>query len=407
MEQCSYCGFVLQASDAGCPNCGAADNARRPLQADDPVPQQIVTHYGPTRRRRTPRWLKPLLALLLVAALLSLPQAQPYLQQLDDLLGELSTPYYEVPETLTMTMMRNFTIFLGDPVDDRGTTDESDDQPNSASWRLALSEPGHRPSGPQGVGNDWQELLSLEANPVPDSRSGKMVWEGTLTGDERVDISVVYQVRVNTILIQLVPEDSGTVGEVPAGWDAFLQDEWKIEPSDPQVQVLAAELAAGTDGNVLQILRNIFDYIMGNFDYVLGAVPRSCQQTLAHGYGDCDDLGLLFASLSRAAGIPAWMEMGMIPRSADNLQDWGGHAWVNALVPLANGNLTVVTADLANGYFLWMPPYRLSEWVDNGDPDDLKAFYFLFSSQGKGTAGFSEDLTVASWSQQGQLRIAV
>ena len=75
-------------------------------------------------------------------------------------------------------------------------------------------------------------------------------------------------------------------------------------------------------------------------------------------------------------------------------------------MPLSNGNLTVITADLANGYFLWMPPYRLSEWVDNGDADDLKAFYFLFSSQGKGAASFSEDLTIASWSQEGKLRIA-
>ena len=406
MEQCNYCGFVLQASDAGCPNCGAATNLQQSLRADTPTQQSVVTPYVPSQQLRTPKWLKPLLAILLVAALLSLPQAQPYLQQLDDMFGELSTSYYEVPETITMTMIRNFTIFLGEPVDDRGTTNESDDQPNSANWRLALSEPGHRPSGPQGVGSDWQELQSLEATPTPDSRSGKMVWEGTLTGDERVDISVIYQVRVNTILSQLTPDDSGTVEEIPADWDAFLQDEWKIEPSDPQVQTLAAELADGSDGNVLWILRNIFDYIMENFDYVLGATPRSCQQTLAHGYGDCDDLGLLFASLSRAAGIPAWMELGMIPRSADGLQDWGGHAWVNALVPLSNGNLTVITADLANGYFLWMPPYRLSEWVDNGDPDDLKAFYFLFSSQGKGAASFSEDLTIASWSQEGKLRIA-
>ncbi|MEE3207767.1 MAG: hypothetical protein VX239_02410, partial [Candidatus Thermoplasmatota archaeon] len=149
------------------------------------------------------------MTILLIAALLSLPQAQPYLQQLDDMFDELSTPYYDVPETITMTMIRNFTIFLGDPIDDRGTTNESDDQANSANWRLALSEPGHRPSGPQGIGSDWQELLSLEANPTPDLRSGKMVWEGTLTGDERIDISVNYQVRVNTILSQLTPDDSG------------------------------------------------------------------------------------------------------------------------------------------------------------------------------------------------------
>ena len=402
MEQCSYCGFVLQGAGDSCPNCGAAGVEQRPRRSTETsAAKPVTTHYAPARRFRAPGWLKPLVALLLVGALLSLPQAQPYLQQLDDLfddlLGELGASYYEMPETLTMTLMRNFTIFLNKPVEDNST--------QSASWRLALSEPGHRPSGPQGTGNEWQELLSLETSPTPDSRAGKMVWEGTLTGDERVDISVTYHVRVSTIFSQLAPQDSGTVGDVPTGWETFLQDEWKIEPSDPQVHALAVELAAGTDGNVLQILRNIFDYIMGNFDYVLGAVPRSCQQTLAQGYGDCDDMGLLFASLARAAGIPAWLELGMIPRAADDLQDWGGHAWINALVPLADGNLTVVTADLANGYFLWMPPYRLSEYVDNGDPDDLKAFYFLFASQGKGAAGFSEDLTVASWSEQGQLRI--
>jgi transglutaminase-like putative cysteine protease len=156
---------------------------------------------------------------------------------------------------------------------------------------------------------------------------------------------------------------------------------------------------------VLRILRNIFDYIMGNFTYVLGTTPKSCDQTLSYGYGDCDDLGLLYVSIARAAGIPAWMELGMIPRSSDGLQDWGGHAWVNALVPLSGGNYTVVTVDLANGYYLWMPPYRLSEYVDNGDPEDLKAFYFLFSSQGSGRASFTQDISVASYSEQGKLRI--
>ena len=124
MEQCNYCGFVLQAGDAGCPNCGAATSGRQSLSTDTPTQQTVVTHYAPSQQLRTPNWLKPLLAILLVAALLSLPQAPPYLQQLDDMFGELSTSYYEVPETITMTMIRNFTIFLGDPVDHRGTPND-------------------------------------------------------------------------------------------------------------------------------------------------------------------------------------------------------------------------------------------------------------------------------------------
>ncbi|MAH17279.1 MAG: hypothetical protein CL960_02105 [Euryarchaeota archaeon] len=389
MEQCSYCGFVLEALGSNCPNCGVAVPGRPPAQVtvtESAQPRQ-ATHY---RRRRG--WLKPLLALLLVAGLLTLPQAQPFLRELDDLWGELNTAYYEVPEAVTMTVMRNFTIFL--------TSDPS------ADYRLALSEPGHRPSGPQGAGNSWQEIHALNATPAwDDTHAGKMLWEGHISDGERVEISVSYSVTVSTIQSNLKAEETGTVNDYPSEYDSYLQDEWKVEPSNTQVQELALQFSNGTDGNVLRILRNIFDYVMGNFTYVLGTTPKSCEQTLAYGYGDCDDLGLLYVSIARAAGIPAWMELGMIPRSSDGLQDWGGHAWVNALVPLTGGNYTVVTVDLANGYFLWMPPYRLSEYVDNGDPDDLKAFYFLFSSQGSGRASFTQDISVASYSEQGQLRI--
>ena len=389
MEQCSYCGFVLEALGSNCPNCGVAVPGRTPTAVAAPEPGQ-PRQATPNRRRRG--WLKPLLALLLVAGLLTLPQAQPFLRGLDDLWGELNSSYYEVPETVSMTLMRNFTIFLTSGP--------------SADWRLALSEPGHRPSGPQGAGNSWQEIHTLDATPAwDDTHAGKMLWEGHIEGDERAEISVSYNVTVSTIISDLKAEGAGTIDQYPAAYDDFLQDEWKVEPSNTQVQELATQFANGTGGNVLRILRNIFDYVMGNFTYVLGTTPKSCDQTLSYGYGDCDDLGLLYVSIARAAGIPAWMELGMIPRSSDGLQDWGGHAWVNALVPLGGGNYTVVTVDLANGYYLWMPPYRLSEYVDNGGPDDLKAFYFLFSSQGSGRASFTQDISVASYSEQGKLRI--
>jgi hypothetical protein len=128
------------------------------------------------------------------------------------------------------------------------------------------------------------------------------------------------------------------------------------------------------------------------------------------GYGDCDDFSILFSSIARAAGIPAWLELGKIPAFIDdkgscNLEDWGGHAWVNALVPLKDGTSIVVSIDLANSYFLWMPPYRISDWVDNGNGDDLYSYYYLFSSQGTGKATYLEKSYVSSCTTSGNIQL--
>ena len=47
--------------------------------------------------------------------------------------------------------------------------------------------------------------------------------------------------------------------------------------------------------------------------------------------GDCDDQAMLFCSLARASGVPAWLQLGAL---YDKGQDeWFGHGWVQAYVP--------------------------------------------------------------------------
>ena len=127
--------------------------------------------------------------------------------------------------------------------------------------------------------------------------------------------------------------------------------------------------------------------------------------------GDCDDFSILFSSIARAAGIPAWLELGTIPVFIDmqegcDLRDWGGHAWVNAVVPLNDGTITVVNIDLANSYFMWMPPYRISDWVDNGNGDDLDSYYYLFSSKGVNShATYNENSYVSDCSTVGEIKL--
>ena len=139
--------------------------------------------------------------------------------------------------------------------------------------------------------------------------------------------------------------------------------------------------------------------------------PQSCPDTIVGKVGDCDDFSILFSSIARAAGIPAWLELGIIPAFIDaskgcDLRDWGGHAWVNALVPLNDGTFTVVNIDLANSYFMWLPPYRISDWVDNGNGDDLDSYYYLFSSKGiNSQATYKENSYVSECEVQGEIKL--
>ena len=79
----------------------------------------------------------------------------------------------------------------------------------------------------------------------------------------------------------------------------FYDDEWLIEPTMPEIRELATQLSNGTNGNVIKILRNIYTYITYNYTYQQSAIPKSCDETLSGGYGDCDDLAILFTSMNR------------------------------------------------------------------------------------------------------------
>ena len=103
--------------------------------------------------------------------------------------------------------------------------------------------------------------------------------------------------------------------------------------------------------------------------------------------------------------------MGKIPAFVDSqngkcdLKDWGGHAWINAIVPLNDGTITTVNIDIANSYFMWMPAYRISDWVDDGNGDNLYSYYYLFSSQGTTKANYLENTYVSDCELTGNLKL--
>mgnify|MGYP001265273125 FL=1 len=399
MRLCDTCGFVLNESDFKCGNCAV------PIP-DREAPNEQIQTRTPIEKNApkiiTPRNLsgylpKKTIILLLVVGILLAPQTQSLMNESLNYWDEMNTPYYNIPESITINLIRNFTIYL--------------ENGKSAEYELILGKPENRPSWPQHDTNLWQEINQINVNPqFEENEVGRMKWSGQLKDDERAYVSVEYELTVNTIRPELTIDDSGTIEDIPEGYEIYLDDEWLIEPSLPEIQDLASEMANGTNGNVIHILKNIFDYISSEYIYQPSSIPKSCPESMESGYGDCDDFAILFSSIARAAGIPTWLELGKIPAFIDNrencdLRDWGGHAWVNALVPLSDGTSTVVSIDLANSYFLWMPPYRISDWVDDGNGDNLYSYYYLFSSQGTGKATYVENSYVSSCTTSGNIKL--
>jgi transglutaminase-like putative cysteine protease len=103
---------------------------------------------------------------------------------------------------------------------------------------------------------------------------------------------------------------------------------------------------AGNDTNVLSILSDYVLWVTQNVEYGSIDVPRFPNETVLGRTGDCDDQANLLIGLCRAAGIPAYLQIGCIympvGSSTSNyweglwtstLTDIGWHGWAVVYVP--------------------------------------------------------------------------
>ena len=231
MMLCDFCGFVIKEQDAKCSNCRMIIPGREAMftppeleiSSEEPklsLQSRAISSYIP----------KKLIALLLVVGLFASPQTQVLLSDGIDYWDEMNTPYYTIPEQITLTYVRNFEVFL----------DEGDE----AEYTLTLSIPESRPSGSQFDLIDWQIIDNLQVSPTYNlTPEGRMEWRNNLTGSERDYISLEYTATINLIRPDIKISNSGKVSDIPAEFGNYLEDEWLIEPSNEQVQQLALQLS--------------------------------------------------------------------------------------------------------------------------------------------------------------------
>lgn len=102
----------------------------------------------------------------------------------------------------------------------------------------------------------------------------------------------------------------------------FLKDTDFIKPSDPTIQRQLAEIR-GNEKDAFTITQNILHWISANITPDFIAETLTGPEVLKKRKGKCSEYAILFASLARAAGIPAKVALG--EQNIGNL--WMGHMW--------------------------------------------------------------------------------
>jgi transglutaminase-like putative cysteine protease len=309
-----------------------------------------------------------LIVILLVVVILITPSVQNAIAQF------LFSPFQErVPKNATYTLERTLSV------DANGGT--------ISSFTLDLPLPRHV----QGDDYSLQSVISVTDSPHGEQviRYGYewKVWDhGPLTGAQTYVVHITYQIRVDTYIWEIDGQNSGTTDDIPISIkNSYLHNEWAadggwmIDATAPAIQQKAQEIVGG-ETNVYTILQRIYQWTTQNVGYSsssLSGEPKTSLETLETLMGDCDDQAMLFCSLARASGVPAWLQLGALyDRGHDS---WFGHGWVQAYVPLQDGGYENVVIDTVNRDFLRWMPNRIVEYTDDGNGDHLSDFYYSFN----------------------------
>ena len=116
------------------------------------------------------------------------------------------------------------------------------------------------------------------------------------------------------------------------GRDPELADDLRptafFQTDDPSIRRLAAEIV-GADSDAMRSARRILDWVHTNLAKVPTISVPNAVEVLAERKGDCNEHAVLYATLARAAGLPARMVAGVVymPRDRGTPAAFYYHAW--------------------------------------------------------------------------------
>ncbi len=310
--------------------------------------------------------------IVIIILLLLVATNAGFREALGNWLGSPTVNYREYPEWADFTVERSILV--------------SPDPAGSAmSYTVDIPQPKDIPNET----NPWlHDVKSIISNPdrterYPDYPNNYtwMIWEGSGVTSSRT-FTIRYSIYTESMIWNLDSSESGSVDDIPKWLSDWYgnktQDEWVIMPTRSDIQSLSNQLTSGK-ATVYDQFWSIFNYLNKNFEYetVRGGEPKYCYETLNDKSGDCDDQSVLFISLARAAGLPAWLEFGALYNYQE--KTWGGHAWIKVWVPYYDPTESPgywYNIDIVNDHFLFRDAYRFTEWESDGDGDHLRDYYY-------------------------------
>lgn len=146
---------------------------------------------------------------------------------------------------------------------------------------------------------------------------------------ENMSYTVTYQVLSKPRQLPTITEnESGTLEHIPPDLSLKYtgrEGPWLIDNST--LQELAQNIT-GSERRVLTIVKKLLTWMKNKIAYQVHEVPLYPNETYDELKGDCDDQAILFITLSRIMGVPAYLQIGSIyqPKILEKRDEyWDGH----------------------------------------------------------------------------------
>ncbi len=164
--------------------------------------------------------------------------------------------------------------------------------------------------------------------------------------DETYTIHATYQIESNPRPIPSIGKpEAENPDKIPETLQEYTVSNSLYPTDNREITKLAVRLTLDEEtvyGKVLSIL----DWFEANTSYTVTELPKRPEYTIRDPRGDCDDLSLLFITMCRSQGIPAYLQAGLVLNPSINIDetDWvghyhyvfdgaGWHAWAMVYIP--------------------------------------------------------------------------
>jgi len=188
---------------------------------------------------------------------------------------------------------------------------------------------------PRFMNTSWQtvtlENLNASFEAIFDDDGNKGVYVNisrTLSPGQKASFTAVFRIlSMEKEPPDLDPSLAQSIKDIPESLVAEYTMPTETFPSDDPMFYEAASNITRGEETVLGSVVALVEYIKSNISYENFEMPQYPVDTLENKLGDCDDQSILFITLCRSIGIPAYLQIGVFFNEAikDQSVTWDGH----------------------------------------------------------------------------------